>query len=333
MRIAVVGLGYWGPNYLRNFIQIPGIEIKYACDINKDLFPKLKRLYPNTKFTTNIKELIEDESLNAVAIATPPESHFRLASVFLKAKKHVIVAKPMTETFLESKKLLELAKKNKVNLACDLTYIYTGSVKKISELIKTGSIGIPIYYDSIRTNLGLIKSDSNVVSDLLPHDLSILMECFDLKAKSIHATGSIHLPNSNSEETASIVIKYDKNFTAYIHVSWITPIKMRIIQIGGSKKMVYFDDVAPDEKVKIYDMGVSISGKKEITPFKPIYRTGDVTSPKIQPEEALLTELKEFTEESLSQKFEYKTAKISIEIAKILSAAQKSLKTGHGVNL
>jgi predicted dehydrogenase len=331
INVGVVGLGYWGPNYLRNLSLVDGVNLIWACDLDSSIFPKLKKLYPNIKFTNNYQDLLTDTSLNAVAIATPPQTHFKLIKNAIAVKKHVFAAKPMTETVKEANYLLKLASKNKVNLFCDLTYLYTGAVIKIKSIIGKGEIGIPMYYDSVRTNLGLIQSETNVITDLLPHDLAILLDLFNFKPKKITVSASKHLPNSKTEEVASVTITFSNNFTAYLHLSWITPTKMRIIQIGGTKKMIYFDDVAVDEKVKIYNTGIQLT-ENEITPFKPLYRSGDVVSPKISGDEALLTELTDFIKETQSKKFAYKTSKMSITIAKILEACQKSLKTGKTVS-
>lgn len=332
INIGVIGLGYWGPNYLRNLSQIEDVNLIWACDLDSSLFSKFKHLYPNLKFTNNYQDLLNDTSINIIAIATPPQTHFKLAKAALAAHKHVFIAKPMAKTANEVNKLISLARKNKVNLFCDLTYLYTGSVIKIRELIKNGEIGQPMYYDSIRTNLGLLQPNDNVVTDLLPHDLSIILHCFNLKPKSVSTVGTKHLPGSKNEEVASVAISFSNNFTAYLHFSWIAPTKMRIIQIGGTKKMIYFDDVAVDEKVKIYNTSIALSSK-DITPFKPLYRTGEVVSPKVSSEEALYTELRSFIKDTQSKKFDYKSAKMSLTIAKILEACQKSLHSGKVVTL
>ena len=332
LKIGVVGLGYWGPSYVRNFVRLENAEVTWVCDTDKASIAKIKNIYPFLKVATDYHELLKDKTLDVIAIATPPETHFKIVSDAITAKKHVLVSKPLAGNFKDSLKLLILAKKHKVNLACDLTYIYTGAVKKISSQIKDGSIGVPLYYDSIRTNFGRFQSETNVITDLIPHDLSILMECFETKPTGVLAVGSKHYKNSRGEEMAHVILNYPKGFAAHLHVSWLTPVKIRTIQIGGSKKMLFFDDVAPSEKVKIYDNGVTLP-KDDITPFKPFYRIGDVVIPKLDNEEALFTEIKEFVTETSTGKFSYKTAKMGCEISKVLDACQKSLKSGRIIRL
>lgn len=332
IKVGIIGLGYWGPNYIRNFIKHDNVKVAWICDISEPSLKSIKKQYPNIQSTKDYKDIIKDKTVNVVAIATPPQSHYQLANDSLLADKHVLIAKPLATSTKNAEKLLEIAKERNLFLMGDLTFLYSNGIREIKKQIKQGTIGKPLYYDSTRSNLGLIQKDVNVIWDLAPHDLSIINYCFGLKAKKVLAVASKHYTHSKGHELAHITIEYTSNFIAHIHLSWLSPIKLRTIFVGGTKKMMYFNDIEPDEKVRIYDKQVTIPSEK-ITPFKPVYRTGDVLIPKIGNDEALQLEIQDFIDHILNKKFDYENAQLNVDIVNILEACDKSLKLGKEISL
>jgi predicted dehydrogenase len=330
IKVGVIGLGYWGPNFVRNFIRNPQTEIVWACDVSLKAREEIQRYYPQIKLTADYQEILQDPTVNLVMVVTPPETHFQIARDVLEANKNVLIAKPITINSKEAQKLLSIAKQKQLLIYGDLTYLYTGAVKYIKSSIRKDSIGKPLYYDSTRANLGLIQKEVNVIWDLAPHDFSIIDACFGLKPVKVFATASKHYQGSKNYEMAHITINYTDGFIAHIHVSWLSPIKMRTVLIGGSKKMIYFDDVEPDEKIKIYDKGIDVSNE-DITYMKPVYRSGDVIIPKLKVEEAIYLEIDEIVSQILKKKLNYENAELNIRIVKLLEACDKSIKTGKPV--
>ncbi len=332
INVAVIGLGYWGPNFVRNFIRHPDFEIKWACDVSENALTKIHQLFPQIQLTQNYQDIFKDVSVDLVMIVTPPETHFEIAKMALKHQKHVIIAKPITLRSKQARMLLKLAQKQQLLLYGDLTYLYTGAVEYLQKFIKNGRLGIPLYYDSTRTNLGLLQKEVNVMWDLAPHDLAIIDYCFKIFPKKILATASHNFEASKNFEMAHITLEYDNGFTAHIHVSWVSPIKLRTVLIGGSNKMIFFDDIEPDEKIRIYDKGIDIS-EDDITYMKPIYRNGDVLIPKLSNEEAIYQELDEVAKQLKSKKISYENALMNIRIVEILEACDKSIRSGKKILL
>lgn len=330
LQVGIVGLGYWGPNFIRNFIRHEKSDVIWICDISQKALGKMHDFYPHIKQTTNYMDILNDPSVNLIMVVTPPASHHALVKLALENNKHVVVAKPMTTNSVKAKELLRLAKKKKLLLYGDLTYLHTGAVNYIKDFLQKGKIGIPLYYDSTRSNLGLIQKDVNVIWDLAPHDFAIIDHCFNLQPKKIFASGSKHYGNGNKEEMAHITINYENDFIAHIHVSWVSPIKLRTILIGGTKKMVMYNDVEPDEKVKIYDKGVEVSSE-DITYMKPIYRSGDALIPRLQNEESIFVEINDILKSISNKTISYQNAELNIKIVKMLEACDKSLRTGKPV--
>jgi len=324
IRIGIIGLGYWGPNLLRNFLTIPNAEIIYGCDINMDSFKNLAKLYPTIKFITNYKEIINDPVIDLVAIATPLSSHYKLAKEALDAKKHVLLEKPMTSTSKEARELINLAKRKKRILMVGYTFIYSESVKKIKKLIEKNKLGKVYYYDSSRINLGLIQKDVNVIWDLACHDLSILDYLIKNKPVAIQVFGSKFI--GKHDEIAHIIISYEGNITAHINASWLSPVKIRTILIGGSKKMIVYDDISPNEKIRIYDKTIKYS-KSKITPFAPAYRSGDIIIPIIEQKESLQNELEHLIYCIMNNQKPLTSGEVGFKILKILEASDLSLKT------
>jgi len=332
VNIGIVGLGYWGPNLLRNFAQVEGCNVTYACDLKRDVVNKLSMLYPNVTFTTNYKELLDNPVLNAIAIATPVSTHFELARLALEHGKHVFLEKPMASSSNECEELITLARRCNLLLAIDHTFLFTDAVRKIKELVKRGEVGDLYYFDSERVNLGLIQQDINVIWDLAPHDVSIMNYIFkNTKPISVFATGAMHI-NKKVEELAHITIMFESGAVAHIHVSWLSPVKIRKILIGGSKKMVVYDDIEPFEKVRIYDKGIKIDLSEE-TPFDPVYRSGDIFIPKLDDTEALKSEAQHFINCIKGKEQLLVDGASGLEVVRILEACDKSIKEGKKINL
>jgi len=291
IKVGAIGLGYWGPNLVRNFYAHPGFEVKYACDLIDKNLEKINKSFPTINLTKNFEDLLKDEEIKIIAIATPPETHYKLGEKILLAKKHLWVEKPFTTSYHDAKKLIEIADKKNLYIHVDLPFLFYPPVEKIKNLVDNEVIGKPYYFTSLRTNLGLIQKEVDVVWDLAPHDLSIIFYLFPkLNIKSVKIFGSSHLTNHYKPQIATIIIYFIEGLVAYIYLSWLSPVKIRLIKIGGSKKMILFDDINPTEKIKIYDKSVKIE-KNEITPFNPIYREGDVLIPYIENKEALYNQV------------------------------------------
>jgi len=294
--IGIVGLGYWGPNLIRNFIATPGWTVKYGCDLSQAHLDKMRAQYPSVSYTTDLSVLLADPALDAIAVATPLTTHFAISKAAIEHGKHVLIEKPITETVAESDTLTALAAARGVRILVDHTFVYTGAVRKIRDLVTSGDLGTLYYFDSTRINLGLIQEDSNVLWDLAIHDLSILGEICDLTTlRSIYAHGSKHY--GRFEEIGHLHLSFAHGFEAHIHVSWLSPVKLRQTIIGGTKKMVLYDDIQPSEKLRIYDTGVQAGGlgaAQRGDPLFPTYRTGDVLIPKLDNTEALRLEAEHF---------------------------------------
>lgn len=330
--IAIVGLGYWGPNLLRNFSRIPGCKVKYACDLNQALLDRHLKAYPQTTFTDSYEVLLGDKEVEAIVIATTIPTHYALTKQALNAGKHVLVEKPMTANSMEAIELARLAKEKNLLCMVDHTFIYTGAVSKIKELITTNELGTVYYFDSERINLGLIQEQQNVIWDLAPHDISILLHLFpEARPVSVIATGGSFV-NNKVEEIAHIAIRFDSGLIANITVSWLSPVKIRKIIIGGSDKMVVYDDVEPSEKVKIYDKGVSLD-LSEITPFKPLYRSGDIFIPKLDTTETLEKEAAHFLRCVNGEEKPLVSAEDGAMVVRILEACDKSIKERKEISL
>ena len=294
--IGIVGLGYWGPNLVRNFAATSGWTVKYACDLNEAQLAKMRAQYPSVTYTTDVSVLLNDPGLTAVAVATPVGSHYALAKAALERGKHVLIEKPMTSTTAEADDLMAIAQSRGVRILVDHTFVYTGAVRKIRELVERGDLGDLYYFDSTRINLGLIQKDMNVLWDLAIHDLSILGEIHDLTTlRTVQAHASRHY--GAQEEIGHLHLSFADGLEAHIHVSWLSPVKLRQTIIGGTKKMVLFDDLQPSEKIRVYDTGVqggALGETPQADPLFPMYRTGDILIPKLDNTEALRSEAGHF---------------------------------------
>ncbi len=330
MNVAIVGYGYWGNHLVRNFNNSENWNVEYVCDLDTNQLAKVSKLYPNIKTTSDFNEILSDPNISAIVISTPVHTHFELAKNGLLAGKHIWLEKPMTASVEESEELIAIAERNGLILHVDHTFIYTPAVRKIKEMLEKDELGDIHYFDSVRVNLGLFQHDVNVIWDLAPHDISILHYLSPKKVLSVRADGmAFHNFNDKKiESIAYLTVELEDNSIAHFHVNWMSPVKIRQIIIGGSKKMLVFDDMEPMAKLKIYDSGVSIQTRDDIYNALIQYRTGDMYSPAIQHYEALASECKHFYECIKLNKNTDTSGISGLYVVRILEAANKSLKNG-----
>ncbi len=331
INVAVIGLGYWGPNLLRNFVEINDYNVKYGCDLIEENLNKNISKYPSIKFTKNYSEILEDKEIDLIAIATPLSTHFKLAKLALLAKKHVLLEKPMTQNSKQAAELIRISEKVKKILMVGYTFVYSDSIRKIKKTLDNKDLGQIYYYDSTRINLGLIQKDINVIWDLACHDLSIINYLFKNKPISIQSFGS-KFTNNNQEEIGHLIINFQDNLTAHINASWLSPVKIRSIIIGGSKKMITFDDISPNEKIRVYNKSIEFN-PDNTTPFKPAYRSGDIIIPYIEQNESLKNELIHLKDCIIKGFQPITNGDEGIKILKLLEASNYSLKSKKIVNL
>ena len=292
--VGVIGYGYWGPNLVRNFAEVPGSRVVTVCDLRPERLALARSRYPTIETTRDYRDLLSDGRIDAIAIATPVSTHFELAMQTLRAGKHVLVEKPLAATSEQAARLVEEAAARNRVLMVDHTFIYTGAVRKIRELVADDELGDIYYYDSVRVNLGLFQHDVNVIWDLAVHDISIMDYILPSKPLAVSATGMSHVPGE-PENIAYLTLFFDGRLIAHIHVNWLAPVKVRRTLIGGSRKMIVYDDLEPSEKVKVYDKGITINNDAESVYRMLIdYRVGDMWAPHLDGTEALRTEALHF---------------------------------------
>jgi len=324
--IGIIGYGYWGPNLVRNFMEAPGSTVISVSDLRPARLAELRNRYPTIKTTQNYQELLDDPAIDAIAIATPVTSHFDLAIRALQSRKHVLVEKPLTATSEQGRQLIQEAGSLGLVLMVDHTFVYTGAIRKISELISTNAFGEIYYYDSVRVNLGLFQHDVNVIWDLAVHDLSLLDFLLPFKPVAVSATGISHIPGQ-PENIAYITLFFAGSQIAHVHVNWLAPVKVRRTLIGGSEKMIVYDDLEPSEKVKIYDKGVTVSHQSEaVYELLVGYRSGDMWAPKLDNTEALRTETIHFINCIENNKAPLTDAASGLRIVRLLEAAEISMR-------
>ncbi|MFA6523243.1 MAG: Gfo/Idh/MocA family oxidoreductase [Candidatus Peribacteraceae bacterium] len=329
VRIGIVGLGYWGPNLLRNFTAQAGCEVVWACDLAEKNLEKLRRHYPAITFTSTYEDLLKDPKLDLILVATPTSAHFPLAKKALEAGKHVFIEKPMTSTVAEAEELVALAKEKDRLIFVDHTFVFAPAVRKIADLAKDGSLGKLLYFDSVRINLGLIQKDINVLWDLAIHDLSILSTFLDLNdIETVCAHGSKHY--GQTEEDVHLHLTTASGFATHVHVSWLSPVKVRRTMLGGSKAMVVYDDTEPSEKIRLYDSGVDHDTTKP-DPFFPKYRAGDILIPALPNAETLAIEAKHVLACVEGKEQPVVSGARGLAMVRILEAGTQSLKEGGRV--
>ena len=326
IKIGLIGYGYWGPNLARNFHFNNDLELTAICDFSSDRLKAACKLYPQVDCYDNVDDFFANTDIDAVAIATPVATHFELAKRAIDSGRHLWLEKPMTETVEQGEQLIKLAKKKKKVLLVDHTFVYTGAVRKIKDLIREGELGHVIYYDSTRINLGLFQQDVNVIWDLAPHDISIMDYLMPFEKVAVSATGS-HYYGNGIVPKSLITIYMAADVIAHINVSWVSPVKIRQTLIGGSLKMIVYDDNNPSEKVKIYDTGVDLTfTKEELYHMKVQYRVGDMYAPKLEDHEALALETDHFVDCMINGTQPLTGGREGLQVVKILSAAEQSLK-------
>ncbi len=329
INIGVIGYGYWGPNLVRNFAEASGANIAAVADLDPKKLETVKRRFPAIKVTTDFQDLLKDPDIHAIAIATPVSTHFELGMAALKAGKHLWLEKPMTETSEQARRLVDEAERRGLVLIVDHTFIYTGAVRKMGELIRAGELGRIYYYDSIRVNLGLFQRDVSVISDLAVHDFSILDYLLGEHPVAVSASGTNHFPGT-PENLAYITLFYESGTIAHTNVSWLAPVKVRQILVGGSKKMITYDDLEPSEKVKVYDKGISFTDDpKQIQEMRVGYRTGDMWAPRLATTEALRLEGEHFVDCIVNGKVPETDGHLGLRVVELIEAATSSMR-GRG---
>ena len=326
INIGIVGYGYWGPNLVRNFAETPGLSVAAVSDLDPAKLAVVQRRFPAVKTTRDFRELLNDPGIDAIAIATPVNTHFELGMAALKAGKHLWLEKPMCETPDEARRLVDEAQRRNLTLIVDHTFIYTGAVQKMAELIKADELGRIYYYDSIRVNLGLFQRDVSVISDLAVHDFSILDHLLGEHPVAVTASGMNHFPGT-PENLAYMTLYYESGTIAHVNVSWLAPVKVRQILVGGSKKMITYDDLEPSEKIKIYDKGVSFTDDpQKIQEMRVGYRTGDMWAPRLAVTEALSVEGAHFVDCIEHGKTPKTDGQLGLRVVGLIEAANQSMR-------
>ena len=324
VRMGVIGFGYWGPNIVRNLSGLDRCTLVSVCDKNSKALARAQKTYPSLQCTTDVMDVLQSPDIDAVAIITPVWTHFELAKAALENGKHVFVEKPFTSNSAQAAQLIELANKKNLRIMVDHTFLFSGAVRKIRELVDNGTLGPLYYFDSTRVNLGLFQHDVSVVWDLAPHDLSIMDYLIGEKAEAVVATGGNHL--NDLADMAFITVYFNGNVTAHINVNWLSPVKVRTTLIGGRDKMLVWNDLEVDEKIKVYDKGVNITSGQGVYDLLVSYRSGDVWAPKVDAREALSLELDYFLDCVTSGKTPSNDGEAGLRVVRLLEAAEQSLK-------
>lgn len=325
LNVGIIGYGYWGPNLVRNFMTASETTVVTVCDLEPARLTKVGALYPGVSVTTSPSELINDPSIDAVVIATPVASHFELAMMALRAGRHVLVEKPIASTSEQARKLIDEAERRGLTLMVDHTFVYTGAVIKMHELVRKPDFGPVRYYDSTRVNLGLFQSDVNVLWDLAVHDLSIMDFVLDEQPVAVSATGNSHL-EGQPEYAAFLTLFFGGNLIAHINVNWLSPVKIRRTLVGGGSQMIVYDDLETSEKIKLYDKGITVTETPEDRRKLLIgYRTGDLWSPKVAESEALAAEVSHFAACIAEGARPLTDGHSGLQLVRVLEAANQSI--------
>jgi predicted dehydrogenase len=329
VRFGVIGYGYWGPNIVRNLGSLPGACVSGVCDKNGNALRRASQAYPSLNLSSDSAELISSPLIDAIAVITPVWTHYGLAKAALENGKHVFVEKPFTSTVAQAEELIELAEKRNLKIVVDHTFLFTGAVRKIRQLIDDGTLGSLYYYDSTRVNLGLFQHDVNVIWDLAPHDLSIMDFLINARPEAVSATGQKHL--NGHEDVAFITVYFPERLIAHINVNWLSPVKVRTTLIGGEKKMLVWNDLDTDEKLKVYDKGVDICSKEDVYELLVSYRSGDMWAPQVEQVEALKIELQSFLDCITDNKPVVNDGRAGLQVVRMLEAASRSVAKMGGL--
>ena len=323
MNFGVIGYGYWGPNVVRNLTSLDGSQVLAIAEMSSTARKRAQKAHPGITVTADASEVMASTEIDAVAVITPVWTHYELAKAALENGKHVFVEKPFTSNTEQGEKLIELAQRKNLKIMVDHTFLFTGAVRKISQLLDDGALGKLYYYDSTRVNLGLFQHDINVLWDLAPHDLSIMDYVIKTTPEAIVATGEKHL--NCHEDVAYMTVYFPEKVIAHINVNWLSPVKVRTTLIGGEKRMLVWNDLEADEKVKVYDKGVNITNREGVYDLLVSYRSGDMWSPQLEQVEALRQELSYFVECVSSNKEPFNDGCAGLRVVKMLEAASESL--------
>ena len=324
LNVGVVGYGYWGPNIVRNFNAVDGAKVVAVFDKNQTALKKVMKFYPDTRCCSSAGEILASPAIDAVAVVTPVSTHYEIARKALENGKHVFVEKPFTATSAQAEELIDLAEQKNLTIMVDHTFLFTGAVRKMKQLIDDNVLGKIYYYDSTRINLGLFQHDVNVIWDLAPHDFSIMNYLIEEKPTAIVACGKSHI--SKFENVAYVTVYFNSNLIAHFNVNWLSPVKVRSTLIGGEKKMLVWDDVDPDIKIKVYDKGVEVKNRQSIYNLLVSYRTSDMLAPKVDQTEALSLECRHFLDCIKSGKRPINDGAAGLLVVRMLEACDKSLK-------
>ena len=325
IRIGIVGYGYWGPNLVRNFADCGGAVVTAVCDTREERLAQVRRRYPAVTVTTSAAELCASPDVDAVVIATPVDRHFELGMAALAAGEHVLLEKPMASTSDEASRLIDEAAARRQVLMVDHTFVYTGAVRKMREMADAGELGDIYYYDSVRINLGLFQHDVNVLWDLAVHDLAIMDYVMKDRPVAVSATGLAHVPG-RPQNIAYMTMFFENSLIAHVHVNWLSPVKVRRTLLGGSRRMVMFDDLEASEKIKVYDRGISLNPSPENVYQMLIgYRAGDMYAPQLAVTEALSVEAAHFVECVSRGATPLTGGEAGLRVVRLLEAASESM--------
>lgn len=330
LKIAVAGCGYWGPNLIRNLYSLSGCKVETVCDIDVKRLEHMERLYGNIKTTTNYDDLVDNKDIDAIFIATPVRFHFEMARKSLQANKHTFIEKPMALSAKECEELIALAEKHGLTLMIGHTFIYSSPVRKIKEIIRNGDLGDIMYIGSRRLNLGLYQKDINVTWDLAPHEISIILYVLDDEPTHVNCQGKAHI-NKDVEDITNMTIDFKNGGFATIQSSWLDPNKIRETKFVGTKRMLVYDDVEPNEKIKVYDKRVETPPHYDtFAEFQYSYHYGDMYSPYLNQVEPLKVECQHFLDCIKSGLKPDSCGKDGLKVVQILEASSKSLLNGGG---
>src|ERR1022692_2576142 len=319
IRVGVIGYCYWGPNIVRNLHGLDSTRVEMICDKSPAALARARKLYPSVSTCSDPAEILTSPTIDAVAVVTPVWTHYELAKKALQNGKHVFVEKPFTSNAKQAEELIELAARKNLTIMVDHTFLFTGAVRKIRELTESGVVGDLYYYDSLRVNLGLFQHDVSVIWDLAPHVLSIMDHLIKREPEAIVATGEKHL--NGVEDVAYITVYLPGSIIAHINVNWLSPVKMRTTLVGGQKKMLVWNDLVADEKVRVYDKGVDITSGEGLRDILVSYRTGDMWAPQVEQVEALRVELDYFAKCLSEGKTPFNDGHAGLRIVRMLEAA------------
>jgi len=323
IKFGVIGYGYWGPNIVRNLMGLDSTEVIAIADLDPAARERARNAWPGINITAQPSDWMSSPEIDAVAIVSPVWTHYELAKAALENGKHVFVEKPFTSNSAQGEELINLAQQKHLQIMVDHTFLFTSAVNKISQLVEEGALGKLYYYDSTRVNLGLFQHDINVLWDLAPHDLSIMDYVISARPEAVVATGQSHL--NGHEDVAFLTLYFTDQVIAHINVNWLSPVKVRTTLIGGEKRMLVWNDLEADEKVKVYDKGVKIVNQKGVYELLVNYRSGDMWSPHLDQVEALRNELSYFVECIGNGKQPFNDGQAGLRVVKMLEAASQSL--------